>query len=73
LRLRIEQTSDGIDVKIFRLENEKRTAEQFMALRKNEEIGLVEGSTPAEMEEAADEEGAGLVESPAPTVGARNF
>jgi hypothetical protein len=33
LRPRIEQTSDGIDVKIFRLENEKRTAETFMALR----------------------------------------
>jgi hypothetical protein len=26
--------SDGIDVKIFRFENEKRTADSFMALRK---------------------------------------
>jgi hypothetical protein len=36
---------------------------------KNEEMDLVEGSTTAEMEEAADKEGTGLVESPAPTVG----
>jgi hypothetical protein len=36
---------------------------------KNEEMDLVEGSTTAEMEEAA---GAGLVESPAPTLGASN-
>jgi hypothetical protein len=33
---------------------------------KNEEMDLVEGSTTAEMKEAA---GAGLVESPAPTLG----
>jgi hypothetical protein len=32
-------------------------------------MDLVEGSTPAEMEEAADKEGARLVESPAPNVG----
>jgi hypothetical protein len=38
LRLRIEQMSDGIDVKIFRLENEKRTAESFMGVTKNEEM-----------------------------------
>jgi hypothetical protein len=30
----MEHTSDGIDVKIFRLENEMPTAESFMALRK---------------------------------------
>jgi hypothetical protein len=34
LRRRMEHTSDGIDVKIFRLENEMPTAESFMALRK---------------------------------------
>jgi hypothetical protein len=38
---------------------------------KNEEMDIVEWSTTAEMEEAADEEGAGLVESPAPTLGVR--
>jgi hypothetical protein len=68
LRLRIEQMSDGIDVKIFRLENEKPQAESFMPLRK---MDLVEGSTTAEMEETADKEGAGHVESLAPTVGER--
>jgi hypothetical protein len=37
---------------------------------KNEEMDLVEGSTSAEMEEAAGK-GAGLAESPAPNLGQR--
>jgi hypothetical protein len=40
---------------------------------KNEEMDLVEGSTPAEMEETADKEGAGLVETPAPTLGVKEI
>jgi hypothetical protein len=46
LCLRIEQTSDGIDVKTFRLENEKRTAESFMALQKMKKWTLWKGRPP---------------------------
>jgi hypothetical protein len=46
LHLRIEQTSDGIDVKIFRLENEKRTTESFMVLRKMKKWTLWKGRPP---------------------------
>jgi hypothetical protein len=37
----------------------------------NEEMDIVEGSTTAEMDEDADKEGAGIVESSAPTLGVR--
>jgi hypothetical protein len=46
LRLRIEQTSDEIGVKIFKLVNEKRTAESFMALRKIKKWTLLRGRPP---------------------------
>jgi hypothetical protein len=46
LHLRIEQMSDGIDVKIFRLENQKRTAESIMALRKMKKWTLWKGRPP---------------------------
>jgi hypothetical protein len=41
------------------------------AVTENEEVDLVEGSTTAKMEDAADKEGAGLVESPAAKLGQR--
>jgi hypothetical protein len=71
MSLRIEQTSDGIDVKHSRLHEETRTAESIDGGAKNEEMDPVEGSTTAEMEEDADKDGAGLVESPATTLGVR--
>jgi hypothetical protein len=46
LLLRIEQKSDEIDVKIFRLENEKQTAESFMALRRIRKWTLWRGRPP---------------------------
>jgi hypothetical protein len=46
MRLRIEQTSDGIDVKHFRLQNEKQTAESLMALRKMKKWTWWKGRPP---------------------------
>jgi hypothetical protein len=45
--LRIERTSDGIDVKHFRLHNEKRTAESLMALQKMKKWTLWKGRSPS--------------------------
>jgi hypothetical protein len=46
MRLRIEQTSDGINVKHFRLQNKKRTAESLMVLRKMKKWTLWKGRPP---------------------------
>jgi hypothetical protein len=46
MSLRIEQTSNGIDVKHFRLQNENRTAESLMALRKMQKRTLWKGRPP---------------------------
>jgi hypothetical protein len=42
----MEQMSDGSDVKNFRLETEKRTAESYMALQKMKKCTLWKGRPP---------------------------
>jgi hypothetical protein len=70
------ESSDGTDVRWDRRE-ELQIAQREANSRiidggtKNEEMDFVEGSTTAEMEEAADKGGAGRVESTATTLGVR--